>query len=76
MNKIVKVALGATLLLALGTTTVNADTAKGQKLYSKKLKKACGFSGAVMAGNILKMSGMNWVQVMLLRVKLKNFVQV
>ena len=50
MNKIVKIALGATLLLALGATTVNADTAKGQKLYAKKLKKACGFSGAVMAG--------------------------
>lgn len=50
MNKIVKIALGATLLLALGATTVNADVAKGQKLYSKKLKKACGFSGAKMAG--------------------------
>ena len=43
MNKIVKIALGATLLLALGATTVNADSAKGQKLYAKKLKKACVF---------------------------------
>jgi len=49
MNKIVKIALGATLLLALGATTVNADAGKGQKLYSKKLKKACGMSGAKMA---------------------------
>ena len=49
MNKIVKIALGATLLLALGTTTASADSAKGQKLYSKKLKKACGMTGAKMA---------------------------
>jgi hypothetical protein len=50
MNKIVKIALGATLLLALSATTATADVAKGQKLYSKKLKKACGISGAAMAG--------------------------
>jgi len=49
MNKIVKIALGATLLLALGATTANADAGKGQKLYSKKLKKACGMNGAKMA---------------------------
>ena len=49
MNKIVKIALGATLLLALGTTAANADAGKGQKLYSKKLKKACGMNGAKMA---------------------------
>ena len=50
MNKIVKIALGATLLLSLGTATLSADTAKGQKLYTKKLKKACGITGATMAG--------------------------
>ena len=50
MNKIVKIALGATLLLALGSTAATADVAKGQKLFTKKLKSACGISGAVMAG--------------------------
>jgi len=30
-------------------TPISADSAKGQKLYSKKLKSDCGFSGAVMA---------------------------
>ena len=50
MNKIVKIALGATLLLALGTTAATADVAKGQKLFTKKLKGACGVTGAVMAG--------------------------
>ena len=42
MNKTVKIALGA--------TTVTADTAKGQKLFTKKLKSACGITGAAMAG--------------------------
>jgi len=50
MNKIVKIALGAAIILSLGATVASADAAKGQKLYSKKLKKACGFSGAVFAG--------------------------
>jgi len=50
MKKLVKVALAATLLLSLGATTASADSAKGQKLYKKKLKSACGFSGADMAG--------------------------
>ena len=50
MNKIVKIALGATLLLSLGATTVSADVAKGQKLYTKKLKSVCGITGAAAAG--------------------------
>ena len=50
MNKIVKIALGATLLLSLGTATLSADVAKGQKLFTKKLKGACGITGAQMAG--------------------------
>lgn len=50
MNKIVKIALGAALLLSLGATTASADAAKGQKLFSKKLKKACGQNGGKIAG--------------------------
>ncbi len=50
MNNIIKIALGATLLLALGSTAATADVAKGQKLFTKKLKGACGVTGAVMAG--------------------------
>ncbi|MEA3330902.1 MAG: cytochrome C [Campylobacterota bacterium] len=60
MNKIVKIALGATLLLALGATTVNADTAKGQKLYTKKLKKKCGITGAEMSS---KHSQDEWAEI-------------
>ena len=50
MNKIVKIALGAAVILSLGATVASADAAKGQKLYSKKLKKACGVNGGVVAG--------------------------
>ena len=50
MNNIIKIALGATLLLALGSTAATADVAKGQKLFTKKLKGACGITGAAMAG--------------------------
>lgn len=49
MKNIVKIALGATLLLALGSTVASADAAKGQKLYMKKLKSACKIGGAAMA---------------------------
>jgi len=49
MKQITKIALAATLLLTLGATTVSADSAKGQKLFAKKLKKACGITGAAMA---------------------------
>jgi len=49
MNKIAKIALATTLLLTLGATTASANATKGQKLYAKKLKKACGMTGAVMS---------------------------
>ena len=49
MSKILKLALTAAVACSLTATVASADVAKGQKLYSKKLKKACGFSGAKMA---------------------------
>ena len=50
MKNIAKVALAATLLLTLGTTTASASPDKGQKYFTKKLKTACGISGAALAG--------------------------
>jgi len=44
-----KVALSALIGLGLLSTSVYADAAKGQKLYSKKLKEACEINGAVFA---------------------------
>jgi hypothetical protein len=49
MNNITKLALAALLGLTLLSTTASADVKKGQKIYLKKLKAACGFSGAKFA---------------------------
>ena len=46
MNTITKLALVALLGATLFSTTATANAKKGQKLYSKKMKAACGFSGA------------------------------
>ena len=49
MTKFSKVVLAALFAFAVMGTTASADVAKGQKLYSKKLKGACGFTGAKFA---------------------------
>jgi hypothetical protein len=49
MTKFTKLALAALLGLAVVTSTASADAAKGQKIYSKKLKKVCGMNGAEFA---------------------------
>jgi len=49
MNNLVKIALSAVVMLSLGSTVASASAAKGQKLYSKKLKRACGINGGVFA---------------------------
>ena len=49
MTKFSKLALAALFAFAVMGTTATADVAKGQKLYSKKLKGACGFTGAKFA---------------------------
>ena len=50
MNKFLKIALSAAMILSIGATAASADKAKGQKLYLKKLKAKCDMSGAAMAG--------------------------
>ena len=50
MNKLLKSVLASAIVLAIGSTVASADVAKGQKLYTKKLKSACGITGAEMAG--------------------------
>ena len=47
-NLLMSILLGMSLL-GLSITSANADASKGQKIYSKKLKKACGFTGAKFA---------------------------
>jgi len=46
MKKFLKIALLGSMVLALSATTASADSAKGQKVFKKKLKGDCGFNGA------------------------------
>jgi hypothetical protein len=50
MTKMTKIVLASIVGLALSTTTVSADAAKGQKLYAKFFKASCGMTGAKFAG--------------------------
>ncbi len=59
--KLLKIALAAALVLGVAASTASADVAKGQKLYSKKLKKACGMTGAKFAA---KHSQGEWEEIM------------
>ena len=47
--KLSKIALVGTMVLGLSSTALFADAAKGQKLYSAKLKDPCGINGAKFA---------------------------
>ncbi|BAF71643.1 hypothetical protein [Sulfurovum sp. NBC37-1] len=49
MTKMTKLAVAALLGLAVVSTTASADVNKGKKIYMKKMKAACGFSGAKFA---------------------------
>lgn len=51
MRKLLKLMLASAIVLGLSSTAAFAGNAvKGQKLFIKKLKEPCGFTGAVMAG--------------------------
>jgi len=60
MTKLTKIAVATLLGLAVVSTTASADAAKGQKIYSKKLKKACGINGAEFAA---KHTQDEWAQI-------------
>lgn len=49
MKKLLKMIMIGVIALGIGSTIVNADAVKGQKLFIKKYKKSCGFTGGVMA---------------------------
>lgn len=59
--KMLKVILAGTLALGVATTTLSADAVKGQKLFIKKFKSACGFNGAKFAA---KHSQVEWETIM------------
>lgn len=49
MTKLLKIVLAGALTFGVATTVANADAVKGQKLFQKKLKDACGMTGAKFA---------------------------
>jgi len=49
MTKMTKLALAALLGIAVFSTAASANVNKGKKIYMKKLKATCGFSGAKFA---------------------------
>ncbi len=61
MGKITKLAVAALFGMAVMTTAASADPAKGLKLYSKKLKKACGLKGSEFAA---KHTQAEWEKIM------------
>ena len=61
MKKLLSIVMAAGLMVAFTATTASADVAKGQKLFSKKLKKDCDMTGAKMAG---KHTQAQWEELM------------
>ena len=49
MTNITKIAIATLLGLAVLSTTASANAKKGKKIYMKKMKAPCGFSGAKFA---------------------------
>ena len=47
--KLLKAIISGSLVLGVVATSLSADAVKGQKLYSAKLKDACGINGAKFA---------------------------
>jgi len=60
MKNLTKIILTSVLVMSIGSSVASADVTKGQKLYLKKLKGACGMNGAKMAA---KHSQMEWEMV-------------
>jgi len=50
MKTLTKLMIAGAVAFTLGSTAASANAIKGQKLFIKKYKEACGFNGAVMAG--------------------------
>ena len=50
MKNITKLATVTLLGLALATTTISADHAKGKRVYQKFMKADCGITGGAVSG--------------------------
>ncbi len=61
MSKLLKIVLAVALVLGVVSSTASADPVKGQKIFIKKFKKPCGFTGAKFAA---KHSQAEWEAIM------------
>ncbi|APW64547.1 MULTISPECIES: cytochrome C [Arcobacteraceae] len=59
--KLLKIAIAGSLILGVCSTSLFADATKGQKLFVKKYKGSCGFSGDKFAA---KHSQDEWETIM------------
>ncbi len=59
--KLLNILLASTLALGIASTVASADASKGQKIFIKKFKSACGFNGAKFAS---KHTQAEWEQIM------------
>jgi len=58
--KLLKIIVAGSLALGLATTSLSADSVKGQKLFNKLLKEPCGMTGAKFA---VKHTQAEWKQI-------------
>ena len=58
--KLLKLVIASTLALSVASTSLSADTVKGQKFFSKLLKEPCGMTGAKFAA---KHTQEEWKQI-------------
>ena len=60
MKSITKIAIMGLLGLSVFSTSVSADIVRGQKIFIKKLKPACGFDGGKFA---IKHTQKEWADI-------------
>ena len=58
--KLLKIIMAGALALGIASSTLSADSVKGQKLFSKLLKEPCGMTGAKFAA---KHSQNEWKEI-------------
>ena len=58
--KLLKIVIAGALALGIASTSLSADSVKGQKFFSKLLKEPCGMTGAKFAA---KHTQEEWTQI-------------
>ncbi len=61
MKVLLKIAFACVMILGFAATSASADPVKGQKIFIKKFKEPCGFTGAKFA---VKHTQAEWKAIM------------